>query len=133
MCLLDEVISWDEQTIICESHSHRLTDNPLRSGDHLPVEAGIEYAAQAMAIHGSLLARASQSEQQESARPRIGYLAVLSKVEWSVMRLDDVPGGLEVRASCIAASAAGSQYQFTLSAAGRELLSGQALVALSDK
>lgn len=130
MCLLEQVVSWDQQTIECRSGSHRAGDNPLRSGNCLPVEAGIEYAAQAMAIHGSLSGRQQAADQPGT--PRIGYLAVLSQVEWVVPRLDDINEDLVIRAECLAASAQGSQYQFSLSAAGNTLLSGQALVALAE-
>lgn len=56
MCLLDRVVKWDEQRIQCQAGSHRLGDNPLRSRDRLSAACGIEYAAQAMAVHGALLA-----------------------------------------------------------------------------
>ena len=35
MCLLDEVLSWDEDTISCRSMQHRGPDNPLRQGGRL--------------------------------------------------------------------------------------------------
>lgn len=129
MCLLEQVSHWDEHSITCRSHSHRFEDNPLRNTDCLPVEAGIEYAAQAMAIHGALQAR----EQAPGAEPRVGYLAVLSKVEWRVQRLDDLAAELEISARCLAATATGSHYQFNVTAAGQTLISGQALVALAPQ
>ena len=55
MCLLERLESWDGDSIICIATSHRDTDNPLRSGGHLHAVAGVEYAAQAMALHGNLL------------------------------------------------------------------------------
>jgi len=56
MCLLDEVIGWDAERITCTSSSHRSADNPLRARGRLGIACGIEYAAQAMAVHGALIA-----------------------------------------------------------------------------
>jgi predicted hotdog family 3-hydroxylacyl-ACP dehydratase len=56
MCLLDEVIGWDAERITCTSSSHRSVDNPLRARGRLGIACGIEYAAQAMAVHAALIA-----------------------------------------------------------------------------
>ena len=123
MCLLDSVSAWDAVSIECVAVSHRAADNPLRSADMLPVQAGIEYAAQAMAVHGGLSAPADGG-------PRRGYLAVLTDIRWSVARLDDVPAPLRVRARKQTAIAGGSCYDFTVSEGERVLVAGTAVVAL---
>ena len=56
MCLLDYVEAWDRERIRCRASSHRAADNPLRAYGRLGAACGIEYAAQAMAVHGALLA-----------------------------------------------------------------------------
>ena len=56
MRLIDRVVSYDEQTIVCESDSHRAADHPLAEAGVLSIICGLEYGAQAMAIHGALLA-----------------------------------------------------------------------------
>jgi predicted hotdog family 3-hydroxylacyl-ACP dehydratase len=56
MCLLDGVLEWDAQHIVCRASSHRDPANPLRVADTRPAACGIEYGAQAMAVHGALLA-----------------------------------------------------------------------------
>jgi hypothetical protein len=63
MCLLDTVLRWDAEEILCQTGSHLLADNPLRAAGRLGVANAIEYAAQAMAVHGALLAG-------DAARPR---------------------------------------------------------------
>lgn len=132
MCLLAQVNHWDERHIECVANSHRDADNPLRVGNCLPVEAGIEYAAQAMAIHGSLCERARlSSDAAQAYRPRLGYLAVLSRVQWQVQRLDDVPAELSVQAEQLMATEDGSSYQFSLRSGDKTLLSGEAVVALA--
>ena len=60
MCLLDAVDAWDSESIRCRATSHRDPANPLRDAGSLPATAAIEYAAQAMAVHGALLAPAAR-------------------------------------------------------------------------
>ena len=55
MCLLDSVVSWDEQHIECRAASHASPTHPLAQDGRLPATAAIEYAAQAMALHGCLV------------------------------------------------------------------------------
>ena len=74
MCLLDEIVAWDENAIHARSRSHQRTDNPLRSDDCLRAVHLCEYGAQAMAVHGGLLARAAGG----SAAP--GFLVSLRAV-----------------------------------------------------
>ena len=95
MCLLDYVEAWDEQGIRCCASSHRAADNPLRAYDRLGAACGIEYAAQAMAVHGALLAPSG------SAGARVGYLVSVRGVQLHVPRLDDVVADLLVEAICI--------------------------------
>lgn len=125
MCLLNAIASWNETDITCFAESHRSDTNPLRHGDVLPIHAGIEYVAQAMAIHGTLC-------EQRAGRPRIGYLAVLSNVDWFVPRLDDLPGKLEAQAEKLMATESGFNYAFRLLHESRTLLEGQAVIALQD-
>ena len=54
MVLLDEATAWDEARIACSARSHRDRSNPLRREGKLSSLCGVEYAAQAMALHGKL-------------------------------------------------------------------------------
>ena len=81
MCLLDAVEQWDANDIVCRAVSHCAPDNPLRHGGGLGICTGIEYAAQAMAVHGALLAGTDRA-------PASGYLASVRNVEWTQPRLD---------------------------------------------
>ncbi|MFP5408404.1 MAG: 3-hydroxylacyl-ACP dehydratase [Gammaproteobacteria bacterium] len=123
MCLLDAVTEWDDQHIRCTATSHREVANPLRAHDRLGAACGIEYAAQAMAAHGALLAAADSA-------PRAGYLASVRSVELSVARLDDIAADLDVEAERLSGDGNTILYGFRVSAAGRELLSGRAAVIL---
>ena len=127
MCLLDAVTDWDAKHIRCTAKSHRHADNPLRAHDRLGAACGIEYAAQAMAAHGALLAAADSA-------PRAGYLASVRGVDLHVMRLDDIAADLELEAERLSGDDNTILYGFRVSAAGRELLSGRAAVVLdADK
>lgn len=125
MCLLEGVESWDEHGIRCRAVSHRAADNPLRAHGRLGAACGIEYAAQAMAVHGALLA------SRESPGARAGYLVSARGVQLHVSRLDDIAADLLVQASCLTRSENNILYQFSISAAGRPLLEGRAAVILN--
>src|SRR5690348_18414697 len=89
MCLLDDVVTWNDTTIHARSDSHRRADNPLRSNDRLRALHLCEYGAQAMAVHGGLSARAAGGV----AAP--GFLVSLRAVELAVARIDDLRGSLD--------------------------------------
>jgi predicted hotdog family 3-hydroxylacyl-ACP dehydratase len=121
MCLLDRVESWDQESIVCRSGSHRAPDHPLRAHGRLGAACGIEYAAQAMAVHGALLAPAASA-------PKAGFLVSVRGVQVNVVRLDDLAEDLLIRASLIMSSESNLLYQFSVVAAGRMLLEGRAAI-----
>lgn len=123
MCLLHEVKAWDAHQIQAIATSHRLTDNPLRSPQGLGVAAGIEYAAQAMAVHGSLVS------MNGAARP--GRLASTRGVIFRVRWLNLVKADLCIVARKIMGDDAGMVYDFEVSAQQQILLTGRASIALS--
>lgn len=125
MCLLDHVEAWDERGIRCRAVSHRATDNPLRAHDRLGAACGIEYAAQAMAVHGALLAPPGDT------CARAGYLVSARGVQLHASRLDDIAADLLVEAICVTRSENNILYRFSISAAGRPLLEGRAAVVLN--
>ena len=123
MCLLDGVISWDAASIRCVSAQHRAPDNPLCRADGLAAVCGIEFAAQAMAVHGRLASGAT-------GRPRAGYLASVRDLACREDRLDHLPDGLIVDAELLMGDEQRVLYRFVLLSAGREILSGRAAVIL---
>lgn len=124
MCLLDEVIDWDAQRIRCQARNHASPDHPLRAEGRLAALCGIEYAAQAMAVHGALLRTGA------AATPRLGYLASVRKVEIHVERLDTVAAPLTIEAERIGGDERQVLYEFALRAGGAVLLAGRAAVVL---
>ena len=123
MRLIDRIVSYDEQTIVCESDSHRAADHPLVEGGVLSIVCGLEYGAQAMAIHGALLARGE--------RARHGYLVAASDLRWSVERLDQCATPLLIKAVTEFRTDNQVAYRFEISASGTAVLSGRASVVLN--
>ena len=123
MCLLDEVVCWDAAHILCRSGSHRQNDHPLAQDGQLPAVCGVEYAAQAMAVHGALSGSGGTT-------PASGYLASLRDVACQVARLDSLDGDLEIEAEQLLGEAGRVIYRFAISCNGRPVLSGRAAVVL---
>jgi predicted hotdog family 3-hydroxylacyl-ACP dehydratase len=128
MCLLDRMTSWDETRIECVAVNHRDPGHPLRSASGLLASAAIEYAAQAMAVHGALGAASAG----DRAAP--GFLASARDVRLARWRLDDLPHAdrdeLVVVAERQAADPARILYAFVVRHDGREVASGRAAVVL---
>jgi predicted hotdog family 3-hydroxylacyl-ACP dehydratase len=128
MCLLDRMVGWDAERIECVAGGHRDPAHPLRSRSGLMASAAIEYAAQAAALHGGLLAQAS------GAMPAPGYLASAREVRLAAWRLDDLPAApgdlLRVVAERQAGDAGRLLYAFRVEHDGREIASGRLAVVL---
>jgi len=148
MCLLDEIVRWDADRITCRSSSHRAADNPLRARGKLGIACGVEYAAQAMAVHGALVAEALTAASPNAGLsaagsaaagspaagsptaglPAAGFLAGVRGVRFHVFRLDDVQGDLICDALRIAGDRGTALYEFELRSGEARLLSGRATV-----
>lgn len=120
MCLLDSVIEWSTEEIRCRSTSQTALDNPLRQNNALAAINGVEYAAQAMAIHGALLGGCEES-------PTVGYLAALRDVK---LMTDSLHQESELVMHCrrLAGDAHGFIYAFEVRGAASLLLSGRATI-----
>jgi predicted hotdog family 3-hydroxylacyl-ACP dehydratase len=128
MCLLDEVLDFDVRGIRCRTGTHRASDNPLRAHGRLGAACGIEYAAQAMALHGAL---APPARDAAGANPvRVGLLASVRDVRARVLRLDDVESDMICEARHIAGDNFTALYEFELRDGSHVLLSGRASVVL---
>ena len=126
MCLLDEVLEWDARRIVCRASSHRDPGNPLRVGDRLPAACGIEYGAQAMAVHGALLSA-------DGAPLAPGVLASVRGVELLADRLDGESGPLRVAAERLSGEDDHILYAFSVTGDAGELVRGRAAVVLDAR
>jgi len=127
MCLWDEAIDWDATRILVRTQGHRDPAHPLRSGGRLRALHLCEYGAQAMAVHGGLLAR----DQGTVAPP--GMLVALRGVALHCDRIDDLPGALECEAEALIAGGGAQQYRFTIRHGGTVLAEGRAAVMLQPE
>ena len=126
MCLLDVVVEWDESRIHATACSHRDPENPLRADGVLHALNLCEYGAQAMAVHGGLLA------QRDGNTAAPGLLVSLREVKLTVARIDDLPGDLDVHAQRLLAGVAAMQYAFRVEHAGVVLAAGRAAVMTKE-
>jgi predicted hotdog family 3-hydroxylacyl-ACP dehydratase len=123
MCLLDAVLDWSADTIVCEARLDDLATHPLRSADGLAAVHAIEYAAQAMAVHGALIAGLNDA-------PRAGYLASVRSVQLHADTIDAADAPLRVRAERLSGDAHRVLYGFRVEAARGCLAEGRAAVVL---
>ena len=123
MCLLDAATSWDDEKIRCTATSHRDPANPLRGAHGLRTICALEYAAQAMALHGALTGNRGQ-------RPRGGLLASARDLVLHRARLDDCGDELTIEAHRVQGEASRVIYEFRVSDASAVIAEGRAAVVL---
>ncbi len=123
MCLLDGVVEWDDAHVVCRASGHRSASHPMAADGRLGIACAIEYAAQAMAVHGALRAPGR-------GRPASGLLVGVRDVRFGVARLDDVAGDLTVEAERLSGDDANVLYRFAVDAGARRLADGRAVVVL---
>jgi predicted hotdog family 3-hydroxylacyl-ACP dehydratase len=126
MCQHDGLQESDAQHHVCRASSHREPANPLPAADTLPAACGNEYGAQAMAVHGALLAA-------DGAPLGPGVLASVRGVALLAARLDDVPGLLRVAAERLSGQDDHILYAFSIAGETGELLRGRAAVVLDAR
>ena len=122
MCLLHAIETWDAQGMSCSAISHHDPSNPLRQAQQLPAICGLEYAAQAMALHCALTSG--------KAKPTAGYLGGVGDLRLLVQRLDDARDPLCIEVFQIIGDTSAYLYRFQITAHGKILLDGRASVFL---
>ena len=128
MCLLDSMLSASEADIVCSAVSHQSPDNPLRSHDRLGAAVAVEYAAQAMALHGSLLNVDLDVPTGDTTKG--GRLINVRRLTLHCARFDDLASPLTVRATRLMGDVANVIYSFEVSADNQMIASGRAGVIL---
>ena len=127
MCLWDEVLDWNETSIRLRARNHRDTAHPLRSDGRLRAIHLCEYGAQAMAVHGGLIA------QRDGRIAAPGMLVALRGIELRITRIDDLAGPIDCEARLLAAGEASQQYAFRITHADALLAEGRAAVMLQQE
>jgi predicted hotdog family 3-hydroxylacyl-ACP dehydratase len=129
MCLLDRVVSWNNETIICEANNHRDQDHPLARDGMLDTMVAIEYAAQAMAVHGALIAENAASIAQSDG-PKMGYLASVRDVSCAIPFLHELSSPLRIEATRLMGEETRVLYEFKVSSSEQLCAQGRAAVVL---
>lgn len=117
MCMLDEIIAWDETHIHGRSHSHASSNNPLFENGQLDTVLLIEYGAQAAAVHAALL-----NSGLGEARP--AYIGAVKDVELFTAMADN-SAALDLHLNCLLSSNQGAIYEMVARQAGNTLLRGR--------
>lgn len=126
MCLLDRLMAWDSESIVCHASSHRDAGNPLRRDGRLHAVTGVEYAAQAMALHGSLLSAPVLSPVEGTdTLPAMGYLASVRDLKLDLEDLGAITEDLHITARRLGGDAGGFIYEFEIRAGNEAVLSGR--------
>jgi predicted hotdog family 3-hydroxylacyl-ACP dehydratase len=123
MCLLDRVIDCSSERIQCTATSHRDPGNPMRRNGALSAVCGVEYAAQAMALHGALGSGAEN-------RSRQGFLVSLRDTVVGPVTLDNCGPELLIEAHRLFGEGSRVIYEFSLHCDKRVVLHGRAAVFL---
>jgi predicted hotdog family 3-hydroxylacyl-ACP dehydratase len=127
MCLLERIEHWDDSSVTIATTTHRNPANPLAGRSGLRAIHLCEYGAQAMAVHGGLMAHA----RGERARP--GLLVSLRDVTLGCDFVNDLEGELVVEARRLHDSGAAWQYEFRVTHTGKLLAQGRAMVSVASR
>ena len=126
MSLLDKVTHADLLTLSASAVSHLSSDNPLRFNNKLSCINGIEYAAQAMAIHGFLLSELKQTE----ASTQTGYIATVRNIDIFSPFFPKTESVIKIEVKQLMSAANGFTYQFHISDGKKALISGKITIFL---
>ncbi len=122
MCLLESVESWDKSGIKCVASNIHDPDHPLRFQGKFTALAALELGAQAMAVHGGLLANCGDETISQ------GYLAALRNVTLGRMTLDQVTAPILIDASRLMGDRTIQVYRFRVHSENQLLVSAKATV-----
>ena len=124
MCLLEDVVEWNDSRIVLTTCTHQSLANPLRVDGKLRAIHLCEYGAQAMAVHGALKAAPKRAPP--------GMLVSLRSVAFAREYIHDLAGALRVEAVCLQATESSQQYSFRITHGDQTVAEGRAAVLLTQ-
>jgi len=122
MCLLSSVEYWDASSITCLTSTHRDQDNPLRQHGRLGMISGLEYAAQAMAVHVGLTTNISEHNAS------VGYLGAVRDLQVHSRTFQEFAEDLTIEANILLEQSMSFIYTFSIKARKTTLLQGRASI-----
>jgi predicted hotdog family 3-hydroxylacyl-ACP dehydratase len=117
--MIERVVRWDAGGIVAATTRHRAADNPLRRDGRLAAVHLVEFAAQAVAIHGGLRNAA------DGKPPQPGLLVSVRDVQTTRDHIEDLPEEIEIEARALMINDASWQYAFNVIHAGAIIASGR--------
>ena len=126
MSLLDTITHADQLTLSASAVSHLNNDNPLRLNNKLSSINGIEYAAQAMAIHGFLLSELKHTE----ASAQTAYIATVRNIDIVSPFFPENESVIKIEVEQLMSDTNGFTYQFHISGGKKVFISGKITVFL---
>ncbi len=134
MSLLHEIIQADETSLTAQAVSHRDADNPLRIDGKIAMVNGVEYAAQAMAVHGSLVLEKKQAGSRAELKSSQGYIATVRNIELHAPYFpaadSSSSAALLIKVKQLMSDQNGFTYQFDIHCGQQLLISGRITVFL---
>ncbi len=127
MCLLERIVAWDDDRVTLATATHLDPVNPLARDGKLRAVHLCEYGAQAMAVHGGLVA------QSRGDRALPGLLVSLRDVVLARDFIHDLHGELTIEARRLHAGDSAWQYEFRAWHAGALLAQGRATVSVPSR
>jgi predicted hotdog family 3-hydroxylacyl-ACP dehydratase len=127
MCLLERIVHWDDAGVTLATDTHRDPANPLARDGHLRAIHLCEYGAQAMAVHGGLVAHA------RGEPVRAGLLVSLRDVQLNRDFIHDLDGELTVEAHRLHDNGTAWQYEFRVTRGTDQLGQGRATVSVPSR
>jgi predicted hotdog family 3-hydroxylacyl-ACP dehydratase len=126
MCLLDSVIQYNKLSLTALATSHLAKDNPLRLDNKIAAINGVEYAAQAMAIHASLMT----PPLPETNNKPMGYLATVRNIAIISAYLPESTSPINITVTQLMSDVHGFTYEFQLSCDQALVISGKITIFL---
>jgi len=118
MRLIDSVIRFDENKILCKTFSHTNPKNPLAVDGRLPLMAYLEYAAQAAGLHLGL----AQNKNKSNA-PTVGYVGTLKDIRFTFF--DPITEELYITADILIKEEKNAIYHFVIKTSTRMIVEGR--------
>ena len=121
MRLVQEIVTWSDDSVVCRAWNHRDPAHPLRTQSGLRTICVIEYAAQAAALHAVLLADDSGPDGSQSR----ALLALVNGLELETGYLHDCEDDLIIEGGVDYRSGDAVIYRFEVHAGARAVARGR--------